>query len=853
MKRTVSIIIYFVFANLILFQSCDKDKDKEKEKTENVKAKTGNIEGTVTDSEKSQTITGVMVEIKSNGNTESIIQSRITGDDGKYIFLALPVGMYSLFFSKDGYNSNNSDVTVTVIENQTVTREVHLTPIKPVIVVSPAMLDFGTSETILLLDIRNEGKGELSWEIVENMDWLSVNPPSGTLSNEPVSIKVTVDRSLITGAVQSSISIMSNERSVRVDVYVNKAGSSHAVLPTVTTGSSFGITQNSATVNGTVTNDGGATVTQRGVCYGTSSNPTIDNNIKTGGSGTGDFSCNLTGLSPNTTYHARAYAINSEGTSYGSQLIFTTARNPSAAPTVTTGAFSNITQNSVTVSGSVTNDGGAAVTQRGICYGTSSNPTIDNNIKTGGSGTGDFSCSLTGLSANTTYYARAYAINSEGMGYGSQISFTTARNLSAPTVTTGASSNITHNSVTVSGTVTNDGGATVTQRGVCYGTSSNPTIDNNIKTGGSGTGDFSCDLTGLMTNITYYARAYAINSEGTSYGAQISFTTTPNRSAPTVTTDDGYALNANAAIVKGTVINDGGATVTQRGVCYSAWSDPTISSNTETSGSGTGEFSCILGGLWDGTTYYARAYAINSEGTSYGAQVSFTTAVASSPEISIAPASLNFGDVTVGQTDSKVFTIYNDGNASLTYSIDSYPYGFSVSFSSGTISAGSSKTLTVTFEPNSATSYSGTISISSNAGSRYVSVSGTGTAAQYNPTFSPAMGTYTPCSGNDKNCNGKTFKAGTIKATVIGYSTSSNIINIRIKKCSGSFTHSGTAYVNVGSSFTCTNATNSVSFGAGENEINLNMPLQNGTKTYWITVASSTLDYFYADYITVSY
>ncbi len=95
-----------------------------------------------------------------------------------------------------------------------------------------------------------------------------------------------------------------------------------------------------------------------------------------------------------------------------------------------------------------------------------------------------------------------------------------------PTVTTITVTSITHNSANSGGNVTYDGGATVTARGVCWSTSSNPTISNYHTTDGSGTGTFTSSITGLADNTTYYVRAYATNSVGTSYGNQIFFTTT---------------------------------------------------------------------------------------------------------------------------------------------------------------------------------------------------------------------------------------------------------------------------------------------------------------------------------------
>jgi hypothetical protein len=96
-----------------------------------------------------------------------------------------------------------------------------------------------------------------------------------------------------------------------------------------------------------------------------------------------------------------------------------------AAPTVTTVAISNIDKTTATGGGNVTADGGATVTARGICWSTSQNPTISGSHTTDGTGTGSFTSSMTGLTANTTYYVRAYATNSAGTAYGEQVSFTT--------------------------------------------------------------------------------------------------------------------------------------------------------------------------------------------------------------------------------------------------------------------------------------------------------------------------------------------------------------------------------------------------------------------------------------------
>ena len=297
----------------------------------------------------------------------------------------------------------------------------------------------------------------------------------------------------------------------------------------------------------------------------------------------------------------------------------------SGIPTVITDTVTAITQTTATSGGHVISDGGAAVTVRGVCWNTSQNPTISNSYTTDGSGTGAFVSDITGLTANTLYYIRAYATNANGTAYGNQRSFTTLQNTTLATVTTDTVTAITQISATSGGNVTSDGGAAVTVRGVCWNTSQNPTISNSYITDGSGTGAFVSDITGLTANTLYYIRAYATNANGTAYGNQRSFTTLQNTTLATVTTDTVTAITQTTATSGGNVTSDGGAAVTVRGVCWNTSQNPTISNSYTTDGSGTGAFVSDITGLTANTLYYIRAYATNANGTAYGNQRNFTT------------------------------------------------------------------------------------------------------------------------------------------------------------------------------------------------------------------------------------
>ena len=404
-------------------------------------------------------------------------------------------------------------------------------------------------------------------------------------------------------------------------------------VPELSTISITSISATSAISGGAITNDGGVAITIRGVCWSTSSSPTILNSKTNDGTGVGTFSSSITGLSANTTYYVRAYASNSVGTAYGSVQSFKTSTV--TIPTLSTNSISSITINSAISGGNITSDGGASIIAKGVCWSsTTSSPTTTNSKTTDGSGVGTFSSSITALTPGTTYYVRAYATNSAGTAYGSMISFRTL-SISLPTISTSSISSITTSSASGGGNVTSDGGASITSKGVCWSnTTSSPTTSNSLTSNGTGLGSFSSSITGLSANTTYYVRAYATNSSGTAYGSVVSFSTSAV-TLPSISTSSISSITTSSASGGGNVTSDGGGSVTSRGVCWSSsTSTPTTSSSSTSSGSGIGSFSSSLTGLSSNTTYYVRAYAINSAGTAYGSVVSFRTSTVSLPTIS---------------------------------------------------------------------------------------------------------------------------------------------------------------------------------------------------------------------------
>ncbi|GEM56644.1 hypothetical protein B0A58_11790 [Flavobacterium branchiophilum NBRC 15030 = ATCC 35035] len=290
------------------------------------------------------------------------------------------------------------------------------------------------------------------------------------------------------------------------------------------------VTQTTANVSGNVITDNGKSLTARGICYSTTQNPTInDLKIVFNTATLGSYTCNITNLAPNAIYFARAYATNGYGTAYGNTITFKTL--PATIPIISsTTAATSITQISAITGGNITNSGSANVTSRGVCYSsTQTIPTIAGLKTSNGTGIGTFSSTLTGLSPNTNYYIRAYASNSIGTAYGDVKTFTTNAATIPTGITTIAVSTITQTSASSGGSITNDGGASITSRGVCWSnTTSSPTIANTKTIDGTGIGIFSSSLTSLTTGTTYYVRAYATNSAGTAYGTTSTFTTLPS-------------------------------------------------------------------------------------------------------------------------------------------------------------------------------------------------------------------------------------------------------------------------------------------------------------------------------------
>ena len=192
---------------------------------------------------------------------------------------------------------------------------------------------------------------------------------------------------------------------------------------TVTTKNVSDITINSAKTGGTIACEDQILIQGRGVCYSKAHNPTLQDHVISNGTGLGSFVSVLTDLEVNTEYYVKAYAETNDSIIYGNEVHFTT--NAIIAPEILTQQVTDITTTTATCGGNIISDGGCPIIVRGICWSTNQNPTISDEFTTNGDGVGEYTASITNLEPNTKYYVRAYAINSNDIYYGEQVSFTT--------------------------------------------------------------------------------------------------------------------------------------------------------------------------------------------------------------------------------------------------------------------------------------------------------------------------------------------------------------------------------------------------------------------------------------------
>ena len=427
-------------------------------------------------------------------------------------------------------------------------------------------------------------------------------------------------------------------------------------LPMVTTNTVSSITTTSAICGGNVTSDGGATVSARGVCWSTSQNPTVSDSHTTNGTGIGSFTSSITVLSPDTTYYVRAYATNSVGTAYGSQVSFTTptsstGQNDQPCPDAATVTdIDSNTYNTVQIGNQCWMKENLRTTRYAngdsISIGTESSeitpyrysPNNDaNNVPTYGY-LYNWLAVMHGTSSSSANPSGVQGICPNGWHVPSDAEWTQLTDYVGSQVQYQCDNNSDYKAKALASTTGWTSSTTICAVG--NDPSSNNATGFSVLPAGNyglylGFGDGALFWSASETNDhNAYSRTLSYGSslvlrfdDGKYHGFSVRCVrdATSSVSLLTVTTNTVSSITTTSATCGGNVTTDGGATVTARGVCWSTSPNPTLADNHTTDGSGTGAFTSSITGLAEGTTYYVRAYATNSQGTSYGTQRSFTT------------------------------------------------------------------------------------------------------------------------------------------------------------------------------------------------------------------------------------
>ena len=412
--------------------------------------------------------------------------------------------------------------------------------------------------------------------------------------------------------------------------YGNELTFTTLACPGVTTAPVTSVSQTTATSGGMVFYDGGANVTARGVCWSASQPPTIADSHTMDGSGTGAFVSYLTGLTCGTLYHVRAYATNSGCTSYGNDFIFQTL-------TLTFSCNAPFTFNHV--------EGVVSPVTKTVTYGTVSSvpgePSkcwITSNLGSDHqanavSDTSEASAGWywqfdkmlgykhTGTTRiPSTIWISSINENSDWVAAQDPCSLLFCSGWRIPTKTEWTN-------VYAAGGWTNWTGP---WNSMLKLHAAGKLWNSDGSLSGRGILGYYWSSTQNNSSRAYYL--YFSNGPSNIYEdyKTLGFTlrcinNSISLTVATVTTTPATNIAQTTATTGGNVIADGGATVTARGVCWSTLPTPTMAGNYSVDGSGTGSFTSYLSGLTPNTTYYVRAYAINSAGTVYGTEVVFST------------------------------------------------------------------------------------------------------------------------------------------------------------------------------------------------------------------------------------
>lgn len=411
--------------------------------------------------------------------------------------------------------------------------------------------------------------------------------------------------------------------------------------PAIKTDGSEAVTHSSAKLNGSISSKGTHPVSEYGLVWSESANPTTSVNTKYSvrsniTSFPASFNTTAANLASNTTYNFRAYVISNGVTSYGANMTFRTTSL--VQPGIRTDE-SKPASNEAYVVGTLTSGGSNPISEYGLCWGTSANP-VTSGSKQAYTGNitvfpKQFDATIRNLNAGTVYHYRAYVIMNGVTTYGENKSFTTG--VDSPSLTTRAASSISTVSATVNATVNSQGSFPLSEIGIVWGTANNPTITNNKQSktsnGVSYPHSYSFNLTGLTQNTTYYFRAYTIVNGNAVYGNTLSFktltftaATVSTLSTRTTVQNQGYRVNGSVSSGTYRIARYGFYYNNIPGSGFDFLQSKEISIRPGTPLTGTINYTLIIPFYPCGNTVKYRAYAVDEGGNwIYGDVIQFTT------------------------------------------------------------------------------------------------------------------------------------------------------------------------------------------------------------------------------------
>ena len=461
---------------------------------------------------------------------------------------------------------------------------------------------------------------------------------------------------------------------VMANEYVGEAGAGFSVrclrgsatveetsitVPSVTTSEVSDVSDVSAVCGGEVTADGGAEVTERGVCWGTEPNPTLEGSHTSNGTGTGEFVSTLTDLAPNTYYYVRAYAINSMGTVYGEVVSFNTTiiipagdAQPCPGNETVTDIDGNV-YNTVKIGEQCWMKENLRVTHYadGVEIPLGSTPSFDvalvyypadnaNNVLTHGY-LYNWAAVMHGMTTSNTNPSNVQGVCPTGWHVPSDAEWAQLTDYvggESAYWCRGNGNNIAKALAAQTGWNINDYGCTVGDSQDANNATGFSALPAGLYSGfGYTYGGFDdyADFWSATQGSWSQASLFHISNEheyverytNDKYdGKSVRCILGDGYNFAAVTTEEVTNVTLHRATCGGDVTYDGNTDVTERGVCWSTEPNPTLEDSHTSDGTGTGEFVSTLTDLTPNTTYYVKAYATNSVGTAYGEEVSFTTA-----------------------------------------------------------------------------------------------------------------------------------------------------------------------------------------------------------------------------------